>query len=100
MSFTVTEGVTVYVAHGEVYEDKPDWLEDDFDDTGITMIFDDTDITMEMEGETDPIMYKLFGREYPADSIVTLGPNVVPDETIDSLMYTVIVVRGPSSDTD
>lgn len=82
LSFEVNQSVTVYVAHDNRYQIKPDWLLQ-FEDTGEDLTTTDTS-------------FSIFQKVFPAGTVV-LGGNVDPTEAENNSMYTVIVVASNES---
>jgi len=89
LSFELNQPATVYVAHDNRYETKPDWLLE-FEDTG-------EDLTTSIS-----FVFSIFRKSFPAGS-VSLGSNAHPSEVEGNSMYTVIVLSdntAPAPPTD
>lgn len=81
LSFELNQPATVYVAHDDRYQIKPDWLLE-FQDTG--------------ENLTTDVPFSIFQKVFPAGTVI-LGGNVDPAEAEGNSMYTVIIVGPPAA---
>lgn len=80
LSFQTNRATTVYVAHDDRYRTKPAWL-NSFRKRSEDVVF---------KAGTSYITLSLFERTW-AGGEITLGSNVVPAETENNGMYTVII---------
>jgi hypothetical protein len=83
LSFQTNRATTVYVAHDDRYATKPAWL-NSFRKRSEDVVF---------KAGTSNITLSLFERTFPGGRI-TLGSNVVPAETENNGMYTVIIKKS------
>lgn len=83
LSFDVSQTVSIYVAHDDRYQTKPDWL-GSFTATSQSLTIDNQE-------------HSLFSRTFSGGQ-VALGGNVHPSEPEDNNMYTVIIVAQSGND--
>lgn len=79
LSFRLAQSSTVYVAHDTRITPKPNWLANNFMDTGMHL-------------RSGPATLELYSNIYPANAIVVLGSNIPTGGNDRNSMYSVIVV--------
>jgi hypothetical protein len=85
LSFDLNTSATIYIAHDERYDIKPQWLSA-YMDTGDL-------INIDMNGN---VVFRIFKKDYTAGKVY-LGGNVNPAEKKDYSMYLIMAVPNNAS---